>query len=794
MEVRSFRIILILISFMAVSITSVFGQESPADYWLEKGNDSLRNGQIEEADNFFDRALGVDPSYAKAWILKGDSLRLQGRHSDSLEAYEKAIEFSQSKKSAAEAWSGKGVALDNLGKYGEAIKAYNKAIELDPKWATPWNNLGDAFRYLGDYNKSIDAYNKAIELDPYRTPIAEKNVFLKVLGMNAKAEKDLAKKGYKLAIQSVDIDGNKAYMELIKDGSAIDSKVIVAPNKVDDTFAYTKPGTSQAINVHFKNIFRGADSNLATIDRISQTSERDPSRMLINDTHESIITSGTPLKLEDGYELAIKSVDIDGNKAHLELTKDGSAVDSKVIIAANEVDDTFVYSKPGTSQTIKVHFKNGFRGADQYLVTADNILQTSDIDPSRILINDSFSRTFTAGTPLKLDEGYEVAVESVDIDGNKVYIKLFKDGSVVDSKVIVASKEVDDKYIYSKPGAPPEITMHFKNTFRGADSNLVTVDDVRQTSELDPSQILVDDPLPWTIAKGAPLELEEGYELAVKSVDIDGNKVYIELLKDGVVVDSRVIIAANEVDDTFVYSRPGSSQAIKVHIKNAFRGADRNLVTIDNLWQSSEIDPSHVLANDPSHLTVAPGTTLKLAEGYKLAIKSVDIDGNRVHMELIKNGRVLESGIIVAANDVDDTFVYTKPGTLQAIKVHFKNAFRGVDRNFATIDRLSQTSEINPSRILIDNNHESTIALGTVLELEEGYDLVIKAIDIDGNKAYVELLKDGDVVGSKVILAANKADDTYVYSKPGTPEAIKVHFKNAFRGSNQNLVTIDDIA
>ncbi len=35
------------------------------------------------------------------------------------------------------------------------------------------------------------------------------------------------------------------------------------------------------------------------------------------------------------------------------------------------------------------------------------------------------------------------------------------------------------------------------------------------------------------------LELEEGYELVVKSVDIDGNKVYLELYKDGELIDSR---------------------------------------------------------------------------------------------------------------------------------------------------------------------------------------------------------------------------------------------------------------
>jgi hypothetical protein len=95
------------------------------------------------------------------------------------------------------------------------------------------------------------------------------------------------------------------------------------------------------------------------------------------------LSNAEPLKLDDGYELAVKSVDIDGNKVYLELFKDGQVVDSKVIIAANKVDGNFIYTMPGTAQTIKVHFKNAFRGSDQNLVTVDRIQQTSEIDPFR---------------------------------------------------------------------------------------------------------------------------------------------------------------------------------------------------------------------------------------------------------------------------------------------------------------------------------------------------------------------------------------------------------------------------
>ena len=185
-------------------------------------------------------------------------------------------------------------------------------------------------------------------------------------------------------------------------------------------------------------------------------SSGDGSEISMSDEDNSEITIDTdvsePLKLNDGYELVVKSVDIDGNKAYLELSKDGKVIDSKVIIPANEANGSFIYSRPGTSQTIKVHFKNVFRGADRNLATVDSVWQTSESGSSTILLNSTQSRVIESEMPLKLEEGYELIFSSVDIDGNKAYLELSKDGQIVDSQVIVGANEADDTLVYSKPG------------------------------------------------------------------------------------------------------------------------------------------------------------------------------------------------------------------------------------------------------------------------------------------------------------------------------------------------------
>jgi len=545
------------------------------------------------------------------------------------------------------------------------------------------------------------------------------------------------REGYELATGSLDIDGNKVYVELSKDGQIIDSRVIIPPNNIDESFYYySDNGESKGVKtiaVHFKNSLRGADQNLATIDRIWQVSDRDPTLILNNSSRDIILTAGNPLKLEEGYELKIGRVDIDGNRVYLELSKNGQVIDSKVIIPPNNIDENFYYySDNGESKgakTIAVHFKNSLRGTDQNLATIDRIWQVSDRDPTLILNNSSRDIILTAGNPLKLEEGYELGIMSVDIDGNRVYLELSKDGQVIDSRVIIPPNNIDESfYYYSENGESKgvkTIAVHFKNSFRGANHNLATVDRIWQVSDRDPTSILNNSSQEMTLTSGNSLKLEEGYELAIRSIDIDGNKVYLELSKDGLVVDSRVIIPPNNADGSFYYTKDfegeKSVKIIAVHLKNALRGADRNLATVDRIWQASDRDPTSILNNSSQEMILTSGNPLKLEEGYELAIKSIDIDGNKVYLELLREGATVDSKIVIPSGN-KHSMILGKNETrysgnywfkmnlsgqknLVVIGAHLKNSFRGVDQILVTIDGVWQISDV-PSEVRADTQYD----------------------------------------------------------------------------------------
>ncbi|MDD4652145.1 MAG: S-layer protein domain-containing protein [Methanothrix sp.] len=477
------------------------------------------------------------------------------------------------------------------------------------------------------------------------------------------------------------------------------------------------------------------------------------------------------------------------------------------------VHETYIFTKDmgntDLTEVIKVHFKNAFRASDQNLATVDQIWQASDSEPSHEVFNNSSEVTITSGKPLKLGEGYELAIKSIDIDGKRMYLELSKNGNVIDSAMIIPPQDVSDTYIYSKyqdsVGPVEVIKVHFKNSFRGTDQDLAAVDQIWQVSDRNYSQMIINSSLNRSITSGTPLKLADGYELAIKSTDIDGNKVYVELSKNETVIDLAQIMPTNAEADTYTYTNylnnTDGVETIKVHFKNAFRGVDQNLATLDRVWQLSDTNSSNVIINDSHEATITIGTSTKLEEGYELAIKSIDIDGNKVYVELSKDGAVVDSAVIITVPKVDDIYTFTKDigraNDTEVIKVHFKNAFRGSDQNLVTLDRVWQLSDTNSSNVIINDSHEATITSGTSIKLEEGYELAIKSIDIDGNKVYVELSKDGAVVDFAVIITIPKVDDIYTFTKDigraKDTEVIKVHFKNAFRGSDQNLATVDQI-
>ncbi len=392
-------------------------------------------------------------------------------------------------------------------------------------------------------------------------------------------------------------------------------------------------------------------------------------------------------------------------------------------------------------------------------------------------------------------------------------------------------------------------------------------------------KILVDSDAEMNASSGTILVLEEGYELSIQSIDIDGEKVYLELSRDGRVLDSSIVCPCKEnasaADKTYCYSRDvGRSKdlvVIAVSFKNAFRSLDQDLVTINGIWQLSDnplllAENSEygkmtvqnvsgtliVMNNEDNSITLSQDSVFSIMPG--ISIKTAESENLRYYIfKPITSPGAYE----IRSNVADDTFVWTankfdgfyfdinhniSTETLIATVtdsrlkspdgVVYRTAARedqfefpdwgsyGLvgflgERYFAEYvpGRGSKSPLFNKSgdrnilsdqkllKILINDDTERVVDCGSSISLEEDYELVVDSIDIEGKKVCIELWHNGSLKDRKIISPyqtdSDSDDETYCFKKDtGNCKdlvIIAAHLKSIFSGSGDDLATIDGL-
>jgi adenylate cyclase len=119
----------------------------------------------EIAIRFAQRALAIDPNYARAWALVGlchAFLYIRGRSKESgLSAAEKALSLDAS---LPEAHAAKGRALAELGRFDEALAAHQESLNLEPDSFDVRFHFGRTCMLLCRHEAAIAHYERAAQL------------------------------------------------------------------------------------------------------------------------------------------------------------------------------------------------------------------------------------------------------------------------------------------------------------------------------------------------------------------------------------------------------------------------------------------------------------------------------------------------------------------------------------------------------------------------------------------------------------------------------------------------------
>ena len=126
---------------------------------------------IDRAIVFFERAVALDPGYARAHMLLGAALDLKGDYLTTPELSERALVSLDRalalRPDSAEAWRYRGSALITLNRDEEALAAFESALARNPMDASAQSGIARVhFILRGDFARAAAAYERALVLNP----------------------------------------------------------------------------------------------------------------------------------------------------------------------------------------------------------------------------------------------------------------------------------------------------------------------------------------------------------------------------------------------------------------------------------------------------------------------------------------------------------------------------------------------------------------------------------------------------------------------------------------------------
>ncbi|MES1147509.1 MAG: tetratricopeptide repeat protein, partial [bacterium] len=124
---------------------------------------AFSHGAIDKGLEMLTAATVCHPKDAEAWSNLGNALRCIERHSESVEACQKAVALNPQDGNAH---SNLSAALRCLGRLSESLHHAGLAVELIPQLPEAHINLASGFQNLGETDTALIALSQAAQLNP----------------------------------------------------------------------------------------------------------------------------------------------------------------------------------------------------------------------------------------------------------------------------------------------------------------------------------------------------------------------------------------------------------------------------------------------------------------------------------------------------------------------------------------------------------------------------------------------------------------------------------------------------
>ncbi|MDR7666291.1 S-layer protein domain-containing protein [Methanosarcina sp. Z-7115] len=368
--------------------------------------------------------------------------------------------------------------------------------------------------------------------------------------------------GYSLNILEVDVNGKSVWVQLEKNGDVVDDAFV---SSGDDYVYKTKLGESEDVPIiiaHFGTVFAGSETSAAFVEGLFQ----------ISDNY---------VELENGDPFG-----------EMEVT----SLSSSEIKMENE--DNIGLDE---GETIDLMGKIKLQVADNSDLRFAPILDTSESGTYELrgtVYDEDVNDALPSWTPFNFEGFYYNIDEGIGTEN--LTVEKFENRDIPSGDLVYKSTPQAVEFEHGDWGNFTVVGFMADKYFAGYPDGAVdgTVDDVSLLSNNILCKVLTDTDDKESMNSGSALTLEDGYSLNTKEVDINGKSVWVQLEKDGDVVDEAFVTSGEDYVYKTDIGKATDIPLIIVHFGTVFAGSETSAVFVQGIFQISD-DYTEINNGDP---------------------------------------------------------------------------------------------------------------------------------------------------------------------------------------------------
>jgi len=460
--------------------------------------------------------------------------------------------------------------------------------------------------------------------------------------------------GYVLKVAGMTSDGSEAYLNLLKNEEVVDGAIL----RSGETYIYEMEDDLPVILVHISNTFCGRDCGIVDVDGIFQV--RNPPLMTLK--------VGDLLGMMEVYDISNEGVELQ-NREDLNLHRDGTIPLVGELMFKVSDKSSLEYYPVGVISDYGIH---EIRGP---VYTEDSKVPIINTETREIVGYAQARWNHWNFSGFYFDDDENVGFESLLIsktEGRKIGRAQPSRGVLLDGMQYVSFAEPLE-FDFDGWGRYNVICLFGQLWFAGyGASTSPEIGKVNLLGREQVGQVLIDSGEEIKVSAGGVYFLEENYEIHFRDLvkeDVEEDRIFIELRRDGKLLDSAVI----KPDTTYVYEKDVGDvddlPTILLHVRDIFIEENEKFAIVDGLFQVSDrlylpidsgndfgelmvyvTDPRFVMMINPDPIELKRDSDVSLWPGMNIAVA----DSNKLRYWIYTKEYVIPPPKILGVHFPDD--------------------------------------------------------------------------------------------------------------------------------------------